>query len=62
TKEEFMKLNNTETKNKRKAYYFYRYFKAFFIAATKNNEIIYLNKDQAIQKLISTSINTYYLA
>src|SRR6185437_6401336 len=57
-----MKLNNTKTKNKRKAYYFYKYFKAYLTAATKNNEIIHLNKDQAIQKLTSTPINTYYLA
>ncbi|CAG8846608.1 40719_t:CDS:1, partial [Gigaspora margarita] len=62
TKKEFMKLNNTETKNKHKAYYFYRYFKAYLTAVAKNDEFIHLNKYQAIQKLISTSINTYYLA
>ncbi|CAG8595769.1 13036_t:CDS:2, partial [Gigaspora rosea] len=62
TEEEFMKLNNTETKNKYKAYYFYRYFKAYLTAATKNDEIIHLNKHQAIQKLTSTPINTYHHA
>ncbi|CAG8855284.1 18978_t:CDS:2, partial [Gigaspora margarita] len=42
TEEEFMKLNNTETKNKRKAYYFYKYFKAYLTATTKNDKIIQL--------------------
>ncbi|CAG8850078.1 24376_t:CDS:1, partial [Gigaspora margarita] len=42
TEEEFMKLNNTKTKNKCKAYYFYKYFKAYLTAATKNDEIIQL--------------------
>ncbi|CAG8831268.1 1543_t:CDS:1, partial [Gigaspora margarita] len=41
---EFMKLNNTETKNKHKAYYFYKYFKAYLTAAAKNDEIIQLSE------------------
>ncbi|CAG8841105.1 15480_t:CDS:1, partial [Gigaspora margarita] len=59
---EFMKLNNTETKSKCKAYYFYKYFKVYLTAATKNDEIIQLSEQQTIQKLTSTPINTYHLA
>ncbi|CAG8854120.1 12404_t:CDS:1, partial [Gigaspora margarita] len=34
----------------------------YLTAAAKNDEIIQLSEQQAIQKLISTPINTYYLA
>ncbi|CAG8855739.1 17214_t:CDS:2, partial [Gigaspora margarita] len=35
---------------------------SYLTATTKNNEIIQLSEQQAIQKLIFTPINTYYLA
>ncbi|CAG8855967.1 19878_t:CDS:1, partial [Gigaspora margarita] len=42
TEQEFIKLNNAKTKNKHKAYYFYKYFKVYLTAAAKNDEIIQL--------------------
>ncbi|CAG8516629.1 10801_t:CDS:1, partial [Gigaspora margarita] len=42
TEEEFMKLNNTETKNKHKAYFFCKYFKTYLTAAAKYDKIIQL--------------------
>jgi hypothetical protein len=59
---QYTTLNNTETNPKCKTYYFYCYFKAFLIAAAKNDEIYDLSQSEAIKKITQTPVEIHFLA
>src|SRR6185295_19266746 len=62
TEKTFAHLNKIESNTAQAIYYFYRYLRAFMLAAKDNDGLVGLSKKEALEKMIKTTNDIHTLA